>query len=135
MGQSVFFEKTYQDAIHLLERAHGYAESDLPRHLERMEPFEALRTSAEVMRITARLSQIMTWLMAQKAADAGLMSLEEAASSEYRPTGEPTCADPTDEEVRRFIPSMVVTLLDESLNLYVRVARLSELHARQEEEI
>ncbi|MBA4118487.1 MAG: DUF1465 domain-containing protein [Candidatus Puniceispirillum sp.] len=131
--KSVFFEKTYQDAIQLLERAHGYAESDLPRHLERMEPFDALRTSAEVMRITARLSQVMTWLMAQKAADAGLMSIEEASGPEYKPTNEPTCADATDEELLKFMPSMVGTLLDESLNLYVRVARLSDLHARQEE--
>lgn len=128
--ESVFFEKTYKDAIRLLERAQGYAQSDLHRQLELMEPLSALYVSSEVMRITARLTQVIAWLMAQKAASYGEISVQEATSKAYHPNNSTICLKQLDEKLAGHMPSMVVMLSDDSYRLYVRVTHLADLRAR-----
>lgn len=132
--ESVFFEKTYKDAIRLLERTQGYAESDLHRQLDLMEPLNALYVSGEVMRITARLTQVIAWLMAQKAMNCGEISAQEAASKVYHPNNSAICLKQLDENMAQNMPSMVIMLLDDSYRLYVRVTHLADLHARAFEE-
>ena len=45
------------------------------------------------MRITTRLTQIMAWLLAQKAVHAGELTARQMASEEYRLDGQSVCLD------------------------------------------
>lgn len=132
--ESIFFKKTYQEAITLLERAHGYAERVLPSQLDQMAPLDALYTNREVMRVTARLTQIVTWLMAQRAAYNKELSPIEAASIDYRPRQDNTCLAQTHLSADFFLPRALRSLLEDSYNLYVRIVHLADVNARQIEE-
>ena len=127
---SLFFEKTYRDASLLLYRTKEYIRFEAMHTIERTTPPESLKISAELLRVTARLTQIMTWLLAQKAAYGGEMSFEEACTPQYKlPHGSLWLENLPYEDLDK-MPLTLITLLEESQRLYVRVTHLSDMSAR-----
>ena len=90
---------------------------------------ERLRLCSETMRMTARLTQIMAWLLSQRAVHAGEMSRAEALSDQQVLTEVDVCMARDDQDWRG-LPKRLVALLDKSHRLYIRVARLDELARR-----
>jgi regulator of CtrA degradation len=84
------------------------------------------------MRVTARLTQIMAWLLAQKAVHAGELSPRQAASEAHRLAGQRICVE-HDEAAHDGLPDGLKGLLGRSHALYIRVARLDELVRRAAE--
>ena len=80
--------------------------------------------------MTARLTQIMAWLLVQRAVHAGELSRTDALSQHETLAGVRVCMEGSDEDWRG-LPRRLVALLDKSHRLYVRVARLDELARRQ----
>jgi regulator of CtrA degradation len=120
-----FFDKTYRDAFFLLQKTKEYVRFQANQDLEVLSPVHALKVSNEILRVTARLTQIMSCLLAQKAAYKGEISFEEALSDKYKlPTEGPWVFTPAEENLDYF-PSIVVILLSESLDLYKRVLHLN----------
>jgi regulator of CtrA degradation len=126
-GGTVFFGKTYGEAMGLVIEARDYLERI--HHTEDCElpPMARLQMCAETLRLTARLTRIMAWLLAQRAVASGEMSVEEAlaepldafdvcgAGAEHEETG---------------LPPQLCELLGRSRLLYGRVARLDALARR-----
>jgi regulator of CtrA degradation len=82
------------------------------------------------MRLTARLTEMMAWLLAQRAVHAGEITQAEALG-ENRALGEVSvCIDELDAG-ETAMPRGLVSLLKRSRALYIRVARLDELARRQ----
>jgi regulator of CtrA degradation len=81
------------------------------------------------MRVTARLAQVMAWLLAQRAVFNGEISREEAAGERFRLSEQKICMAETEGECTD-LPQRLRELLDQSRRLYIRVARLDELNRR-----
>jgi regulator of CtrA degradation len=123
-----FFDRTYDEAMALIREARDYFAE---RQRQPASPTRAaveLVTSCESMRLTARLTQIMAWLLVQKAIHAGELSRDDAIKPEHRLGGRHVCEveGPWSE---LGLPQRLQTLLERSLSLYNRIARLDDMAA------
>jgi len=123
-----FFNSTYQDALILTREARDYLTHKEPQERRGLPPEVRLAASCEALRVTARLTQVMAWLLVQRAVHAGEIQREEAASDPYRLSGQEVCEPTDDAAVAEDLPSGLRDLLDRSLSLYQRVARLDALY-------
>ena len=121
---TAFFNKTYDETLGLLVEMRDYVAHVQPRERAALAPGTDARFACEALRVTARLTQIMAWLLAQKAVHAGEMSTDEV-TARHSPLAEiEICmAHAVDAELGR-LPDRFLDLLDRSRRLYVRVARL-----------
>ncbi|HYE00754.1 MAG TPA: DUF1465 family protein [Alphaproteobacteria bacterium] len=129
-GTTAFFNRTYDETMALLVEARNYVAHQEATDRQRLAAPARLRVSAESMRVTSRLTQVMAWLLAQKAVHAGELTAEAVASDDYALSGAAVCREPgavDDPE----LPSRLRGLLDRSHRLYVRVARLDEAARRR----
>jgi regulator of CtrA degradation len=124
---TAFFGKTYGEAMDLLVEARDYLAHREPIDREALMPLDRLRFCGETMRLTARLTQIMAWLLAQRAVHAGEISQEEALADHRALAEHELCMDAPEAAM----PRRLASLLERSQRLYVRVARLDELARRQ----
>ncbi|HVO14898.1 MAG TPA: DUF1465 family protein [Alphaproteobacteria bacterium] len=132
IAPTAFFGKTFDEAMTLLVEARdliaaGAGERPRDRSIE-----DHLRMARETMRVTARLTQVMAWLLAQKAVHAGELTPQQAASEAHRLSGHAICLD-ADEALCAGLPIGLQGLLKRSHALYVRVARLDDLVRRAAE--
>src|SRR3546814_2463165 len=84
--------------------------------------------------LTSRLVQVMAWLLVQKAVHAGEIEDTDVDDPKRRLGGHEICAEPGPWDVSG-LPKGLRGLLDRSLALYNRVARLDEMvHIRASQE-
>lgn len=121
-----FFDSTFDEALALTREARDYLTHREPLERERMTPNDRMLASCEAMRLTSRLTQVMAWLLVQKAVHAGEMTREEARAEEFRLAGKSVC-DETRPPVEGSLQPRLAELLDRSHRLYQRVARLDAL--------
>ena len=123
-----FFGKTYGEAMSLLVEARDYLayREPLDRGVLVME--ERLRLCSETMRLTSRLTQIMAWLMTQRAVYEGEIAPERALDGHDPLAALEICM--RDDAVDK-LPQRLSSLLERSHRLYIRVARLDELARRR----
>jgi regulator of CtrA degradation len=76
--------------------------------------------------MTARLTNVMAWLLLQKAAAAGEIEEQEPLKAENRLGGREACMDDAGVEDPD-LPDRMRELLDRSHRMYVRVARLDDM--------
>ena len=124
-----FFGKTYDETISLLVASRDYLAHAQPAEAAGLKPIDRLRVNCEAMRLTTRLTQIMAWLLAQRAVYEGEMPRSKASADAFRLTSDPICMAEMDSSIT-ILPMRLRELLDESRRLYVRVARLDELNRR-----
>lgn len=121
-----FFSRTYDEAYSLLVESRNYLQqlkAD-PRSIDKtLSLSERVRFSCETMRHTTRLTQIMAWLLAQRAFQAGEITREEALGESYKLSAQDVCLESVKDEQ---FPAALEKLLERSLNLYQRVQRLDD---------
>lgn len=121
-----YFENTFEEALALAREARNYMVYQDAMELAKLDPASRLVVSCESMRVTARIGQIIAWLLIQKAVHVGELSRDTAAEPAYRLAGQKVCSNNilvADET----IPDRLVELLARSHNLYARVERLDAL--------
>ncbi len=122
----MFIERLYKETLQLLNEARSYityAESTN----EKLPSNARLRVSYETLRITARLSQVMTWLLTEKAVAAGEIPADQARGEGFAIYGGEFCAeDPADEDMQA-LPDGLKDLLARTGSLYQRALRLEEM--------
>lgn len=123
IGQAAFFNGPYDEAMTLLVESRNYVAYLSESDQQRLPPGARLQASFESMRLTSRLTQVMAWLLAQKALHAGEITLTELASERFALSGEKVCADNESAESPD-LPLRLRRLLDRSHSLYERIARL-----------
>lgn len=116
----------------LLIDVRDYLAASEARDRQGLGPDERLRFSCETMRLTARLTQMMAWLLTQKAVHAGEIGLAEANRNHAALSDIAVCFQTLEAETERGLPPDLVALLDRSHRLYVRVARLDDMVRRQD---
>ena len=114
----------------LLVETRDYLAHREPVDRNTLLPLERLRFCCETMRLTARLTQIMAWLLAQRAVHAGELTQQDALAEHDALADLQICMD-DEAAMATAMPQRLLSLLDRSRRLYVRVARLDELARRQ----
>ena len=124
-------DSAYDEEMEMLLDAKDFAKSYRELGSD-LKPEQRLRLSHYTMQVTARLTQIMAWLMASKAVAAGEIPAEALQSEEYAlptdgamPGGD---ADTLEREQadRDFTPDRLANLMDRSRALYLRISRLDQ---------
>lgn len=123
MSQPTFFHRTYDEAMDLVIEARNYMTYVEWRDREHAGTVTGLRMSCEAMRVTSRLTQVMAWLMMQRAVHEGEVPADDALAEPNRLSGGDVCLDETFSGDQS-LPGGLRSLLDRSLRLYQRVARL-----------
>lgn len=124
-GSAAFFNRTYDETMALLVEARNYVAYHDAVDQRNLPPQIRLQVSYETLRVTSRLTQVMAWLLAQKAVHAGELTMDQLASEEYALSGGDICSDPSGPENEE-LPAGLRSLLDRSYRLYMRVVRLDE---------
>ena len=125
----IFFSKTYDEALGLLYEARDYFAHTAADELGRLPEDAALAYSRETLALTSRLTHIMTWLFVQRAVHAGEIRRQDAASEDFSLRGYRT-ALMQDPALAAGTPPKLKGLLERSVLLFRRIARLDELVAR-----
>ncbi len=126
-GQPFFVSRLYGETVELLHLAEDYFSEHGATDQEHASPVERMVYSAEMSRVTLRLSAVMTWLLARRAEHAGKISREEAAQR-FRLAFHDACMREL-PEMHHVLPVGMCDLLERSLELYQRTARLDEMIA------
>jgi regulator of CtrA degradation len=121
-----FFSRTFDETMDLLVEARNYVAADTERSFTPRGPSEQLVVCCETFRLTSRLTHIMAWLLAQRAVHEGEITPEEAASEAYQLGGRTTCMA-TNDAADSVCDRRLARLLEQSLRLYKRVARLDDM--------
>ncbi|MFD2263854.1 DUF1465 family protein [Lacibacterium aquatile] len=120
-----YFSGTYDETMTLLVEARDYLAA---KELGSRDPGHGpdaegrLLANREAMRITSRLTQVMAWLLLQRAVHEGEVDYDEALKPENRLDGHGVCL--VRSEVP--LPPYLGRLLDRSYSLYARIDRLDK---------
>ena len=119
-----FLNTTYEEALELAREARDYLGIQDSSERDELEPLTKLAASCEFMRLTTRLSHVIAWLLVQRAVQAGEITREEAVKPHHRLGGHKVCSG---NESAEGLPPRLSALLERSLSLYERVARLDAM--------
>jgi regulator of CtrA degradation len=126
-GQGVaFLNGTYSEALSLTREARDYIALQERADRQALGTAEQLVASCESMRLTTRLTQVMAWLLVQRAVQAGEMTREEARQPEHRLGAHEIC-EVEEPLMQAELPPRMQDLLQRSRALYSRVARLDAM--------
>jgi regulator of CtrA degradation len=126
-----FRNPAYNEALDLLSEAHTYISYRQALDESKLRPRQRLLMSYETMRLTARLTQIMAWLMMQRAMQQGDMSRDETGfEPEIEVSSDILSLDAREEEENE-LPRGLKYLMEKSHNLYVRIQRIEEQFKEQ----
>jgi len=122
---SIFIEKTYDEAMALVQCSATYLEGEGARLQGELGKELGVVFTAESLRVTTRLMQVVAWLMVRRAVLAGEITADEALDSKHRLGARDICmAQPL--EGAGYLPQIFLDLEGESRTLYERIARLEE---------
>ena len=120
---SPFEAKTYDETMALLLQAKHYENYSKPDEVIEYNPFDRMSVVRESIRVTSRLSHVMAWLLYRKAVSAGEMEEAESLRAQDQLDQEKTTTD-TSFHKSPEIPRGLRALLEQSMSLYMRVARI-----------
>lgn len=126
MGHPAIFTRTYDETLDMIIEARNYMTHVEPRERRHGSGAANLRFSCEALRVTSRLTQVMAWLMLQRAVQFGEIPPEEVCLECNRLSGRDVCLDTAGlDDVN--LPAGLRSLLERSYQLYQRVSRLEEM--------
>jgi regulator of CtrA degradation len=115
-------DSLYVEAMLLADEARAYFDELGRDEREALEALNRVAFSCESLKVTTRLMHIIAWLLTQRAVDAGELSPGDALSPSRR-LGE---GPETEEALLDAMPEHAVAIINTSIDLYRRVARLDE---------
>ncbi len=125
-----FINRTFDETMRLLEEARDYSMHDWKEDVCGLPNDESMRVTGERMRLTARLSEIMAWVMVHKAVADGEMTAKQAQSGQYHLSAHDIClADNRGSKPDSF-PERLGGMLDRSRELYSRVIKMDQMASR-----
>lgn len=128
--ETTFFGRTYDEALQLVTEARDYFVNNMGMDRRGGANIsDRLLYDCETLRLSTRLTQVMAWLLMQRAVHEGEIAFEDLVQEEYRLGGRDVCLD-NDSDVLETLPPHLRSLMERSLKLYQRVARLDEMVRR-----
>jgi regulator of CtrA degradation len=123
-GNLLFLPRIYGETMQLLVEAHDYFHQHGAQDQERLDARQRPLYCSEMSRITMRLSCVMAWLLARRAITSEEMPLDTPIGS-YRLDCRDIC-ERQNPEAEAILPPFMHHLMERSLELYERVARLDD---------
>jgi len=122
---ATLLDRTFDEGVALTVEARNYIafheQGDKRQNLP-----HGLHVGYQHTRVSARLIQVMTWLLAMKALLSGEISPEQFASPQYDLAGGEECECPTGPELEELPPGLR-DLLERTHALYSRILRLDAM--------
>jgi regulator of CtrA degradation len=118
-----FIDLNIKKVKNLLGEVHHYIKWQAPLDIEYMSREDIFKVSCEALRITVRLSQIMGWLMLEKAALDEDFIVKPPLTEKCRILQGKACLHRSAENDLR-LPPRLLELLKETRELYERMMRL-----------
>ncbi len=125
---TAFFGRTFDEALALTREVRDYLRDYGEEESRDMAVDIAPHFSVEIMRLTSRLTNMMAWLLVQRAVHQGELSREEVRADNWRLGGGDVCLRQGAIDPER-LPPYLCDLLRRSERLYNRIARLDEMVA------
>ncbi|MAL78056.1 MAG: hypothetical protein CMN55_02910 [Sneathiella sp.] len=125
-GKTVFFSRSYDEALALVREARSYLAGPGQLAVRKLPPEVGYAYAAESLRLTTRLTESMSWLMFQRALQEGEMTPEEAQREECHLQHFKVCLEDETLCDPALLPDGLVSLLERSERLYRRLVRLDE---------
>lgn len=122
-------KRTYDETLALMIEARNYLAYRAPHDRRTLDCVSRLKVSCEAFRVTSRLTQVMSWLMAQRAVEAEEITIEEACVR-FGLTCREVCLDDSSHGDAA-LPAGLRSLMDRSHQLYLRIARLDDMVRRR----
>ena len=121
-----YFSALHDEAFSLLVESRDYiANLRAQKAIIAQKKSDDLDLTLETMRLTTRLTQVMAWILAQKAVHNQELTPEQGASQNYRLSGQAVCLDHASGDADH-LPGQLRDLLHRSYELYRRVSRLDD---------
>ncbi len=122
----MLYDRTYHETLALLTKSEQFLKLYSSQRNADEDQVQDLRINCEMTRVTSRLTQIMAWLLAQKAALNGEITMDEANSERFRIKDDPFCLANSINGQESEYPLPVRELLIDSLILFRRVLNISK---------
>ena len=123
MDNIIMFDGPYAETMSLLEKVRHYILYEERYDRQRVGEKSAHIINSEVMDIIARLSHVLSWLIAPKAVRAGEITIEESLEPKWQLSSAIVYLN-TDYESDESIPERLRRFMVQSRNLFERVERL-----------
>jgi regulator of CtrA degradation len=124
MGKSVtLLDRTFDEGVALTVEARNYIAYHEQSDRREFDLPHCLQVGYQHTRVSARLIQVMTWLLAMKALLSGEISPEQFASPQYVLGGGEECEAPSGSDLAELPPGLR-SLLERTHALYSRIQRL-----------
>jgi regulator of CtrA degradation len=115
----------YNEGLGLVEEAADYLANEGEAEKDKMPPLALTAFMSESMRLTTRLTTMMSWLMLQRAVADAEITADDARKPEHRLRRQPRGVE-LDSISRSMLPERLTDLVDRSTTLYRRVERLEK---------
>ena len=124
LSHSAFVQRAYDDTYALLLAMRDYVSGQSSQDVNQLEPDDRMRLSLELSRVTRQITEVMAWLMVQKAITAGEITAEQGAQ---QAAGQLTLADDdNDTDVKELgrLPLPARSLIDRARRIAALVRQL-----------
>ena len=124
LSHSAFVQRAYDDTYALLLAMRDYVSGPSSADANQLEPADRMRLSLELSRVTRQITEVMAWLMVQKAIGAGEITADEGAQ---QAAGQLTLADEEidiDMEELGRLPLPARSLIDRARRIVALVRQL-----------
>lgn len=127
MGKATtLLDRTFDEGIALTLEVRNYIAYHEQADRREFDLTHCLQVGYQHTRVSARLIQVMTWLLAMKALLAGEISPEQFGSPQYALMSSEECENATGTDSPELPPGLR-SLLERSHALYARIQRLDEM--------
>ena len=116
-------DSLYVEAMVLADEARSYFDEMGRAERDTLDPMARVTFSCESLKVTTRLMHVIAWLLTQRAVVAGELSPREALDPSRR-LGPPPA---TERHVLMAMPGQAQQLIEGSIELFRRTARLDDL--------
>ena len=127
---ATLLDRTFDEGIALTLEARNYIAYHEQADRREYDLARCLQVGYQHTRISARLIQVMTWLLAMKALLAGEISPEQFAAPQYGLSASEECESGSGPDLNE-LPAGLRSLLERSHALYMRIQRLDGMVRRK----
>lgn len=123
---ATLLDRTFDEGVALTVEVRNYIAFHEQSDRRDFDLAHCLHVGYQHTRISARLIQVMTWLLAMKALLSGEISPEQFSAPQYALTDSEACENPEAGDLEN-LPVGLRSLLDRSYALYARIQRLDAM--------
>jgi regulator of CtrA degradation len=123
---TTLLDRTFDEGVALTQEVRNYIAFHEQADRREYDLTRCLQVGYQHTRVSARLIQVMTWLLAMKALLAGEISPEQFAAPQYALSSSDECQNDSGPELAELPPGLR-SLLERSHALFARIQRLDDM--------